>query len=234
MIDFKEIEVGYNKTLFRVSELKIKKGEIFVLAGKNGIGKSTLLKTISGQIKPLKGKLIINEKSINTYNLKNMSQTCAIVNSSFSGIPYLTAKNYVSLGRTPHTNAWGKLNEKDEQTAINCLKDISMLSFQDTFTNELSDGERQLLSIARAVCQDTPIILLDEPTAFLDYKNKQKIIQYLKSIAKLKNKTILISSHDLDICTQEKLPFLVISKKEKTLKKMENADLKTILNEAFN
>ena len=154
--------------------------------------------------------------------------------SSFSGIPYLTAKNYVSLGRTPHTNAWGKLNENDKKTVINCLKDISMLSFQDTFTNQLSDGERQLLSIARAVCQDTPIILLDEPTAFLDYKNKQKIIQYLKSIAELKNKTILISSHDLDICTQEKLPFLVISKKEKTLKKMEKNDLKTILNEAFN
>ncbi|MDG1842603.1 MAG: ABC transporter ATP-binding protein [Crocinitomicaceae bacterium] len=234
MIDFKEIEIGYNKTLFRVSDLKINKGEIFVLAGKNGIGKSTLLKTISGQIKPLKGKLIINDKSINRYNLKNMSQTCAIVNSSFSGIPYLTAKNYVSLGRTPHTNAWGQLNKKDEQAAVNCLKDISMLSFQDIFTNELSDGERQLLSIARAVCQDTPIILLDEPTAFLDYKNKQKIIQYLKSIAELKKKTILISSHDLDICTQEKLPFLVISKKEKKLKKLEKTDLKTILKEAFN
>lgn len=234
MIDFKEIEIGYNKTLFRVSDLKINKGEIFVLAGKNGVGKSTLLKTISGQINPLNGTLIINKKNIKTYNLKNISQTCAIVNSSFSGIPYLTAKNYVSLGRTPHTNAWGKLNENDKKTVINCLKDISMLSFQDTFTNQLSDGERQLLSIARAVCQDTPIILLDEPTAFLDYKNKQKIIQYLKSIAELQNKTILISSHDLDICIQEKLPFLVISKEEKRLKKMEKNNLQTILKEAFN
>ena len=234
MIDFKEIEIGYNKALFRVSELKINKGEIFVLAGKNGVGKSTLLKTISGQINPLNGTLIINKKNIKTYNLKNISQTCAIVNSSFSGIPYLTAKNYVSLGRTPHTNAWGKLNENDKKTVINCLKDISMLSFQDTFTNQLSDGERQLLSIARAVCQDTPIILLDEPTAFLDYKNKQKIIQYLKSIAELQNKTILISSHDLDICIQEKLPFLVISKEEKRLKKMKKNNLQTILKEAFN
>ena len=88
--------------------------------------------------------------------------------------------------------------------------------------------------LQEAVCQDTPIILLDEPTAFLDYKNKQKIIQYLKSIAELQNKTILISSHDLDICIQEKLPFLVISKEEKKTEKNEKNNLQTILKEAFN
>mgnify|MGYP003948649847 CR=1 FL=1 len=233
MIHFKKIAIGYNKTLFTIPDLKLNRGDVFILAGKNGVGKSTLLKTICGYIKPLSGTLLLNNKEINQFNSNEMARTCSIVNSTFNGIPYLKAKDYVALGRTPHTNAWGTIKKEDEKKVFESLKDISMFSHKDFYTNELSDGERQLLSICRAVCQDTPIILFDEPTAFLDYKNKQNIIRYLKSLAKNHNKTILISSHDLDMCIKENIPFLIINQKEKQIKEIHDQNLDAVLKVAF-
>lgn len=233
MISFNDIEIGYRKTLFKIDKLFLEKGNMYVLAGKNGVGKSTLLKSICGLTKPINGELLINQKPIQGYSNKELSRYCSFVETGFKGVPYLTAFDYVSLGRTPYLNKWGKIQQNEIDIINESLDTIGLKKFSNIYTDRLSDGERQLLSIARALCQDTPIILLDEPTAFLDYINKKKILKLLKKITFESQKTIILSSHDLDICIEEKIPFLVISEKDKKLSLESEYDKTKLISIAF-
>ena len=233
MISFNNISIGYKKTLFNIDKLILKKGNMYVLAGKNGIGKSTLLKSICGLTKPINGELLIDDKSINKYSNIELSHYCSFVETGFKGVPYLTAFDYVSLGRTPYLNKWGKIQQNEIDIINESLHTIGLKKFSNIYTDRLSDGERQLLSIARALCQDTPIILLDEPTAFLDYLNKKKILQLLKKITVESQKVIILSSHDLDICIDEKIPFLMISEKDKKLSLQSEYDKSKLISIAF-
>ncbi len=233
MISFNNISIGYKKTLFNIDKLILKKGNMYVLAGKNGVGKSTFLKSICGLTKPINGELLIDNKSIHKYSNKELSHYCSFVETGFKGIPYLTAFDYVSLGRTPYLNRWGEIQKNEIDIINKSLETIGLGKFSKIHTNKLSDGERQLLSIARALCQDTPVILLDEPTAFLDYLNKKKILQLLKKITIESQKLIILSSHDLDICIDEKIPFLIISEKDKKILLQSECDKSKLISIGF-
>jgi iron complex transport system ATP-binding protein len=217
MIVFNKCEIGYKSVLIRIPELNLKAGTIYALIGANGSGKSTLLNTIINKKSLLGGKLFIDSKNHTTFSAKDLAQKIAYVESKFDGVEYLTVEEYISLGRTPYTDAFGRFGEKDNQAISKAIEILNLESFKDKFTVNLSDGERQLVAIARALAQTTPIIVLDEPTAFLDYWNRIKLIQLLSKIALEEQKCIVFSSHDIDLCLDSNIQMLIVNQQNKTM-----------------
>jgi iron complex transport system ATP-binding protein len=217
MIAFEEVRIGYDTTLYQIDHLKLKPSEVHVLIGRNGSGKSTLLSSIIGDVKLFGGCISIEGNLISNLSQKERSQKIAVVTSTFDPIPYLTVKAYIALGRHPYTNIIGKLSKADENAIEESIQHIGIEAIAEKYTTAISDGERQLAAIARALAQDTPIILLDEPTAFLDYGNRIKILKILTKLASEQKKCILISSHDIDLCLELKIPMLLIDQKSRKL-----------------
>lgn len=217
MIVLKDCTIGYSKTLFSIDELQLVKGEIYALIGSNGSGKSTFFATLTKQLKPLSGSIEIDNKVLQNLSRKDLAQQISFVESTASLPDFLTVKDYLSLGRMPYTNTFGRLSTTDENQIDKIVKRLAIEQFLTTFMLNLSDGERQIMAIGRALVQDTPIILLDEPTAFLDYGNRKKIIQLLRKIATKENKCILFSSHDIELCLEEIKQFIYIDFENKKL-----------------
>lgn len=228
MLQAKNIQIGRKSCLFSIENLQLQKNCFYGLIGKNGIGKSSFLETIAGLIPPFFGSI----KSIN--ELKNLNQI-AIVNSTFNGVEHLTTREYIALGRAPHTNFLGKLTSKDYEIIDDVIIQLNLLELQDKETIKLSDGEKQIASIGRALAQETELILLDEPTAFLDYENKHIILRILQNIAHQKNLCIVHSSHDLELCRQYSNRLLIIDPNTKTLNEYEVDKItkENIINIAF-
>lgn len=214
MIHFQNVAIGYNRTLLEVKDLTLQNENVYALVGRNGSGKSTLLRSITGQIPLLEGTLTIDSIPILNAKAAELSRTIAFVESKFDGVPYLTVANYLALGRAPYTNAIGRLSKFDWEVVHIIASEMGLIPFLEKDTTALSDGERQLCAIARALVQQTPVLLLDEPTAFLDYANKQLLIDKLLKIASEKNKCIIFSTHDLDLCIENKIEFLILNNHE--------------------
>lgn len=229
MIRFEEIEIGYSKTLLFIPSLTLDAGKVYALVGLNGIGKSTFLNSITGQTSLLSGKLFLNQQELQKISKVNLPKLIAYVDSSFAGVEYLKVFDYLALGRSPHTNNMGKLNTEDKQVIQEVVRELNLVHLIEKDTSEISDGERQLCAVARAIIQSTPIILLDEPTAFLDYLNRQKLIELLVLIAEKQQKTIILSSHDIDICINNALEFLIVS--EKKILKTKVSDKQVVIRE---
>ena len=217
MITFNKCEIGYKSVLVRIPELNLSAGNIYALIGANGSGKSTLLNTIINKKSLLGGELFIDSKSHATFSAKELAQKIAYVESKFDGVEYLTVEQYISLGRAPYTDAFGRLGEDDIKAISDAITILSLNSFKDKYTLNLSDGERQLVAIARALAQSTPIIILDEPTAFLDYGNRIKLIQTLTKIALQETKCIVFSSHDIELCLDSSIQILIVDQQDKNL-----------------
>jgi iron complex transport system ATP-binding protein len=232
MISLKSIEVGYDIPLLS-ADLTLETGKLYALIGKNGAGKTTLLQSMIGTIPTLNGEIMLDEKSIHTMSNLERAKKIAYVETKFLGVSYLKGSEYVAIGRTPYTNALGRLSETDKTQIAKSLEILDVTYLSDKFTTQMSDGERQLLQVARALAQETPYILLDEPTAFLDYSNKRNLIEKLKKIAQEQQKCILISCHDLEICLENNLPLLIISESEKKIEFRNNASKEEILHLAF-
>lgn len=211
MIRFEKIKIGYTQALIEIQSLTLNAGKVYALVGRNGIGKSTFLNSIIGQVPLLSGRLFLNEIELQKISRFELPKLIAYVESRFDGVEYLSVFDYLALGRSPYTNSFGSLNESDKQIIMQVIADLNLDHLLKKGTSEISDGERQLCAVARALIQTTPIILLDEPTAFLDYLNRQKLIQLLVSIAEKQQKTIILSSHDIDICIENALDFLIVS-----------------------
>lgn len=214
MIRFEEIEIGYKTTLFEIQSLTLNAGKVYALVGRNGIGKSTFLNSIVGKVALISGKLYFSDVDSLKIPRLELPKLIAYVESRFDGVEYLSVFDYLALGRSPHTNSFGSLSEVDNQKIMQVFTDLNLESLVGKDTSKISDGERQLCAVARALIQATPIILLDEPTAFLDYLNRQKLIKLLVSIAENQQKTIILSSHDIDICIDNSLEFLILAGKE--------------------
>ena len=218
-----------------ISNLDLECGKMYALIGSNGSGKSTLLNTILGSLPILGGKLSINNRESSVLSKHDLAKTIAFVDSKFDGIEHLTVYDYVALGRTPYTNAIGRLTEEDRLIIDSSIEKLHLNQFKDRETSKLSDGERQLVSIARSICQTTPIILLDEPTAFLDYGNRKRLIAILTRLAKEENKCILFSTHDIDICLEEdEINLLIVNQSSKEIEMHPNTlDKSSIISIGF-
>ena len=218
MIQLQNIDIGFHEKLFEIENLSLEKGSVYVLIGANGKGKTTLLKTLIGEVKPLKGDVIINKKRLKEMSRLDKSKYLSFVGSKQQDVDFLKVNEYVSLGRVPYTNLIGSKRLNDIEKVKVALETLEITHLQDKFTNALSDGEKQLAAIAKAIAQETDIIILDEPTAFLDYANRVLVLNLLKEIAVSLNKVVLFSSHDIDTVLEQEVKLLIIDKANKKLK----------------
>ena len=209
MITTKDLHIGYNNTLLRIDDLHLTAG-VYILIGKNGSGKSTFLKTISGALSPISGTIALHNVPIHQFSHAELPKEIAFVQTHFPQVDFLTVTDYLVLGRSPHTSFFGKLNSQDYEQVQLALDALHISHLKDRFTNELSDGERQMVAIARAFAQETQVITLDEPTAFLDYQNKEEILDTLLKLGKTYGKCIVLSSHDIDQSAISGADFLVV------------------------
>lgn len=204
LISIENLSVGYqngshSRCIIKNMNAKVGKGELVGIIGQNGIGKSTLLRTITRIQKPLTGKILINGKSVNQYSRNEFAHKLSFVSTDTLKLHHCTVRELVMYGRYPYTNWFGKITTEDISVVEEAIEMVGLESLSQRYVNEISDGERQRVMIARALAQDTDIIILDEPTAFLDMPNKFEVIHLLSDLARKKQKTILFSSHDLTI-----------------------------------
>jgi len=212
------LHIGYSTTLLEIQELNLEAGKIYALIGANGRGKTTFMKTLIGQIPAISGGISIGNKASSVLSPIEKSKLFGFVQSRFAGVPYMKAKEYVALGRSPYTNAFGRLSTKDEDIVNQSFSTLEIEHLADKFTEELSDGERQMLAIAKVLTQETQYIFLDEPTAFLDYSNKKRVLEKLIEIAKNLNKVIIYSSHDLELALNYSDEMICIPHQENIMK----------------
>ena len=177
-------------------------GELIGLVGANGIGKSTLLRTLTQLQNPLKGSISIDGKPLESYTNQVLATRLSLVLTDKSLSKNLTVFELVSLGRQPYTNWIGTLTDKDISIVNKALEQTQAIDLATKKCFELSDGQLQKVLIARALAQDTPLIILDEPTTHLDMYHKAYILKLLQNIAKTANKTILFSSHEINLTIQ--------------------------------
>ncbi|MCL9807243.1 ABC transporter ATP-binding protein [Flavobacterium amniphilum] len=192
--------------------LDFHEGKLITLIGANGIGKSTLLRTITGIQKPLAGEVFLNDKNIITYPLSELAQNLSVVLTEKLPPSNLTVYELVSLGRQPYTNWVGKLAPEDMEKTINAIEMTNIAEIGHKKHHEISDGQLQKVLVARALAQDTPLIILDEPTTHLDLHHKVSLFKLLKRLSKEMGKCILFSTHDIDLAIQLSDEMIVMTK----------------------
>ena len=177
-------------------------GELTCLLGANGVGKSTLLRTLSAFQPKLEGEINIEGKEISEFNDKQLSHVISVVLTEKPDIRNMTVEELVGLGRSPYTGFWGTLTQEDKKVVNHSIHLVGIDKLQDRMIQTLSDGERQKVMIAKALAQETPVIYLEEPTAFLDYPSKVEMMQLLFKLSRETDKTIFLSTHDLELALQ--------------------------------
>ena len=234
MLEVRDLNIGFGKPLLeREVSFFINKG-FTALIGRNGTGKTTFLKTISGHLKPLNGGCYLNNQSIHHISAELLATQVSIVNTERIRLSYLKVKELLALGRFPHTNFLGKLTSKDKDIIQRVIKDLSIEHLQEKNLHELSDGELQKILIGRAIVQDTPIVLLDEPTTHLDLVNRYQIFKLLKSLADEYNKIILLSTHEIELALQVADNLILINKKGELITAPKNDFIQNdFINKAF-
>ena len=204
MIEIKQLEIGYRSkrkqtSVFQGLNASFQSSSLIGLIGDNGVGKSTLLKTLTGYLKPLHGSVLIQGENLESLSFGQKASLISIVTTEKIGGFNLTVYDVVALGRTPYLSVFGKLMPDDIAIIERSLERLGLASLKNIVMEELSDGQRQKVMIAKSLAQETPIILLDEPTAFLDYKSKHKLFEDLKTLCTEEQKLIMVSSHDIDL-----------------------------------
>jgi len=178
-------------------------GELIAVIGQNGIGKSTLLRTITGLQEDLGGTVDINGKTIKSYSRVDLARNIGYISTEPVRVANMKVFDLVALGRYPHTDWLGKLKSDDHNIIMDSIEKVGMQLFVNRYITELSDGERQRVMIARVLAQDTDLLVMDEPTAFLDIRSKYEIVHLLHDLSKKRGKTIIFSTHDLNIAVSE-------------------------------
>lgn len=188
-------------------------GELTCLLGPNGAGKSTLLKTLSGFLPPLAGEIWIDGKLISDYTPAELAKVIGVVLTEKLSLNNMSVEELVGMGRSPYTGFWGRLTSEDSRIVDEAISLVRIDDLRGRMVHTLSDGERQKVMIAKALAQETPIIFLDEPTAFLDYPSKVEIMQLLQNLSRIKDKTVFLSTHDLELALQIADKIWLIDKK---------------------
>ncbi len=207
ILQMKNLSVGYKnrKTTIPISSClnaSLQQGELVCLLGANGKGKSTLLKTLCKFIPRLNGEIYIDQQPVDHINDMDMARKVSIVLTDKMNVPNATVYELAGYGRSPYTGLMGKLSDYDKRIVNESIELCGIAHKKNDFLISLSDGERQKASIAKALAQDTPIILLDEPTAFLDLPSRVEIMKLLTKLARKSNKAVLMAIHDLDLALQ--------------------------------
>lgn len=198
---------GNNKVVATHLNASIQEGELTCLLGRNGIGKSTLLRTLSAFLSPLQGNILLNVDQqhptpLTQYTDKQRSCLIGVVLTEKPDVRHMTVEELVGLGRSPYTGFWGSLSTEDHHIVNEAIALVGIGKLKDRDIYTLSDGERQKSMIAKVLAQQTPIIYLDEPTAFLDFPSKVEVMQLLRRLAREQQKTIFLSTHDVELSLQ--------------------------------
>ena len=196
----KDLSVGYNgNSLIRDINIGINKGEIVTLIGPNGSGKSTILKSITRQLQIIGGKVYFDDRNLNSFSYKELSTRMAVVLTERMRPELMTCHDIVATGRYPYTGRLGILSREDEEKVEEAMRAVHAESLGSRDFNNISDGQRQRVLLARAICQEPDIIILDEPTSFLDIKHKLDLLSILRDMAKKKQITVIMSLHEIDL-----------------------------------
>ena len=190
----KVVAEGINDTL--------RSGYLTCLLGENGAGKSTLLRTLAGFQPAIGGEIAIMGKPLGLYKEKELATVIGVVLTERPDLQNMTIEELVGMGRSPYTGFWGRLSAEDREKVADAMELVGIFPLRQRMVQTLSDGERQKVMIAKVLAQETPVIFLDEPTAFLDYPSKVEILQLLHRLATEMDKTIFLSTHDLELALQ--------------------------------
>lgn len=204
VISLSQLSVGYTLSHPVISDinLELRSGQLACLIGENGIGKSTLLKTLTGFLPKLKGSLLLGNRDIESFSQRELARQVSIVLTQKPDVQNLTIEEIIGLGRSPYTGFFGRLRAEDRKVVDDAIATMGIEKLRRRMIQTLSDGERQKVMIAKALAQETPIILLDEPTAFLDFPSKAETFQSLQRMAHERDKLILLSTHDLELAVR--------------------------------
>ena len=175
-----KLSIGYKNPIIQNINLSLKSGNLVVLVGRNGSGKTTFFKTINRNIDSLDGNIFLNDKDLASLDNKELSKMFSLVLTEKPSLSGLTVETIVAMGRHPYTSFFGSLTEDDKYRIQKSIEELGIEHLKDKMINEISDGEFQKTMLARALCQDTPVILMDEPASYLDYPSKLDLLQILE------------------------------------------------------
>lgn len=199
MIHLNKLTLAHSsRTLLNSADAHFAQGQITALVGRNGAGKSTLLRAIAALESPKSGNIVIAGTNLSEMSAEQRARHISFVNTQRVRVANLLCRDVVAIGRAPYTNWMGKLQQQDVDIVTKALEAVGMVDFAQRSIDTLSDGEAQRIMIAKALAQQTPIILLDEPTAFLDIPTRFEICRLLQHLAHTQGKTIIFSTHDID------------------------------------
>lgn len=206
-IELRNLSIGYpaksgHKVIAEQLNGNIHPGELTCLLGPNGVGKSTLLRTLSAFQPALGGDILIMDRPLTSLNSQELSRTIGLVLTEKPDVQHMTVEELVSMGRSPYTGFWGRSTDEDHAIVRESMQLIGISELANRPVNTLSDGERQKAMTAKALAQQTPVIFLDEPTAFLDYPSKVELMQLLRRLARQTQKIIFMSTHDVELALQ--------------------------------
>lgn len=195
-----DLAVGYGRNiLISGIDISLRKGMIMTLIGPNGAGKSTILKSISRQISPLGGAVYINERELREYDGISLAKKMSLMMTGRVDAELMTCEQAVSAGRYPYTGRLGILSPEDRRAVREAMELTDVSAIGDRFISRISDGQRQRVMLARAICQEPEILVLDEPTSFLDIRHKLKLLDILRRLVREKNIGVIMSMHELDM-----------------------------------
>jgi iron complex transport system ATP-binding protein len=217
IVKITDLCIGYGKGKSEIRlldgiSIEIHKGILTAIMGRNGTGKSTLLRTLCGLQKPLSGTIMIQDTPINSFSLPARARKISFVSTEQVKVSHMRIADLIALGRIPHTGWFGRMSAEDRIIVSDALAATGLSEKQDAFIDEISDGERQRAMIARALSQDTDLIFLDEPTAFLDVVSRYDIFHLLHKLTREREKTIIFSTHDLQLALSEADRILLMDK----------------------
>ena len=209
----KDLLVGYkDRAILPPINVSLNEGSMIALIGPNGAGKSTLFKTLTAHIKAVSGSIELFGKELSSYSAKEKATLIGLVLTDRPDDMFLKVYDVVASGRCPYTNFFGKLSEEDEKIISDSLEIVGIENLAERYFSALSDGERQKVMIAKTIAQNTPIIFMDEPTAFIDYPSKIELFTLMKKLCKEQDKTIVFSSHDLELLLRYTDDIWIVSK----------------------
>lgn len=206
-IQLQGVSIGYKtrqgqKTVVQDINASLRQGELTCLLGRNGAGKSTLLRTLAAFQPALAGSISVDGRPLQSFGAKELAQRIGIVLTERPDVQQMTVWELVAMGRSPYTGFWGRLDSDDHQVVQEAIDMVGIVLLADRLVTTLSDGERQKVMIAKTLAQQTSIIYLDEPTAFLDYPSKVDTLLLLRRICREQHKTVFLSTHDLELALQ--------------------------------